>query len=96
MITKENGNRQLAFDRQRLNGFIERVTSINSPDFNEKIIRSVEAKNEFKAHNITDLLINTALENVDEVNPQWTYDAAKIYLTRLIIKRVKIARMTRN
>ena len=49
IITKENGNRQLAFDRERLDAFIERVTSINSSDFNEKIVRSVESKNEYKA-----------------------------------------------
>ncbi|MBS4222095.1 ribonucleoside-diphosphate reductase subunit alpha [Lederbergia citrea] len=86
MVTKDQGNRRLAFDRKRLSSFIERVTSINSADFNEKIVRSLESKNEVKASHITDLLIQKALENVDEANTQWTFDAAKIYLQDLYRK----------
>ncbi|MCR2820145.1 ribonucleoside-diphosphate reductase subunit alpha [Lederbergia panacisoli] len=85
-ISKEQGNRTLAFDKNRLEAFIERITSINSKDFNEKIFRSIESKDQYKAEHITSLLIKTALENVDEVNTQWTFDAAKIYLQSLYKK----------
>ncbi|MBW8350935.1 ribonucleoside-diphosphate reductase subunit alpha [Bacillus sp. IITD106] len=85
-ILKEQGNRSLTFDRKRLEGFIKRVTSIKSEEFNEKIFRSIESKDEYKAEHITSLLIKTALENVDEANTQWTYDAAKIYLQSLYKK----------
>ncbi|MBS4194403.1 ribonucleoside-diphosphate reductase subunit alpha [Lederbergia citri] len=85
-ISKEQGNRSLTFDRKRLEAFIERVTSINTKEFNEKIFRSIESKDEYKAEHITSLLIKTALENVDEANTQWTFDAAKIYLQSLYKK----------
>ncbi|MBS4217400.1 ribonucleoside-diphosphate reductase subunit alpha [Bacillus sp. FJAT-49711] len=85
-ISKEQGNRTLAFDKNRLEDFIARVTSINSKEFKEKIFRSIESKDQYKAEHITSLLIKTALENVDEVNTQWTYDAAKIYLQSLYKK----------
>ncbi|MCJ8006582.1 ribonucleoside-diphosphate reductase subunit alpha [Lederbergia wuyishanensis] len=85
-ISKEQGNRSLVFDKNRLEDFIKRVTSINSKEFNEKIIRSIEAKDEYKAEHITSLLIKTALENVDEASTQWTFDAAKIYLQSLYKK----------
>ncbi|GIN22511.1 ribonucleotide reductase N-terminal alpha domain-containing protein [Siminovitchia fordii] len=86
VITKELGNRQLPFDRERLANYIKRVTNIDSSSYNEKVFRSIESHEEYKAESITSLLINTALENVDEANTQWTYDAAKIYLDSLYKK----------
>lgn len=86
MITKEKGNRNLPFDEQRLISFINNVVSINSSDFNEKVLRSIKAKDEIKAEQITSLLIKTALENVDEVNTEWSYAAARIYLRDLYKK----------
>lgn len=86
MITKDQGNRKLEFNKERLYAFIKNNTSINSTEYIEKIVRSIEAKNELKADHITDLLIQTALENVDEANTQWTFDAAKIYLKNLYNK----------
>lgn len=85
-ITKDHGNRKLEFDKERLFAFIEKNTSITSSHYKEKVVRSIEAKDELKANHITDLLINTALENVDEANTQWTYDAAKLYLRNLYNK----------
>src|SRR5690606_6584787 len=96
MITKEKGNRNLPFDEQRLISFINNVVSINSSDFNEKVLRSIKAKDEIKAEQITSLLIKTALENVDEVNTEWSYAAARIYYVICIKKRVKIEHMIKK
>lgn len=83
VITKDEGKRKLPFDPQRLERFIREKLAVTDEDYIAKIKRTVEQYDEYKAENITDLLINTALENVDEENPQWTYVAAKAYLTRL-------------
>ena len=83
MITKEKGNRQLAFDRQRLYDSIDRVTSINSAEFNEKTVRSLESRSEIKANYITYMLVHTDLETLDEVNSQLTFGSTKNYLQDL-------------
>ncbi|MBS4209864.1 ribonucleoside-diphosphate reductase subunit alpha [Bacillus sp. FJAT-50079] len=85
-ITKDHGNRRLEFSKKRLYSFIETNTSITSTHYKEKIIRNIESKEELKSDYITDLLIQTALENVDEANPHWAYEAAKIYLKELYNK----------
>nr|WP_285863677.1 ribonucleoside-diphosphate reductase subunit alpha [Lederbergia lenta] len=86
IITKELGNRRLLFEKERLERYIKRVTNINSEEFNQKIFRTIEANEEYKSENITNLLIQTSLENVDEVNTQWTFDAAKLFLDSLYKK----------
>ncbi|GLO66260.1 ribonucleoside-diphosphate reductase subunit alpha [Oceanobacillus kimchii] len=83
IITKENGRRQLEFDSERIHRFLNKYTTIKDQSFAEKVIRSIESHETYKATSITDLMINTALENVDELNPEWTFEAAKIYLTEL-------------
>jgi ribonucleoside-diphosphate reductase alpha chain len=86
MILKEEGNRRLPFDEQRLIDYIHRVTKIRDDKVIEKIIRSIKNYDEFNANSITSLLINTALENVDETNAQWSFDASKIFLESLYKK----------
>lgn len=89
IIVKENGSKKKPFDEERLHEFIDRVTEIESSEYKEKIVRSVQSKGEFKAEHITDLLIQSALENVDETSAQWTYDAARIYLQSLYNKAAR-------
>lgn len=86
VILKEEGNRRLPFDEARLRKYIIEVAKIDDKKYIEKIIRSVKSHDEFKAESITDLLINTALENVDESAPQWNFDASRIYLQSLYKK----------
>ncbi|AYP68320.1 ribonucleotide reductase [Bacillus phage vB_BcoS-136] len=86
LILKEDGNRRLPFDRDRLERFVKRVTSITDEKFVDKISRSIENHDEFNAESITKLLINTALENVDEANAKWSFDASKIFLESLYKK----------
>lgn len=86
---KDNGLRRLEFDPQRLRNFIRRNTNIRSEEFEDKVIRAIQNHEEYNAESITELLINTALENVDENEPHWTFDAAKILLTDLYSKASK-------
>ncbi|RST58578.1 ribonucleoside-diphosphate reductase subunit alpha [Siminovitchia terrae] len=83
IIVKEDGNRKKPFDRKRLDSFLQRVTLIESTDYRDKIFRSIESKAEIKAEHLTDLLIQSALENIDELHTEWAFDAAKIYLNDL-------------
>ncbi|MFS0646154.1 ribonucleoside-diphosphate reductase subunit alpha [Siminovitchia sp. 179-K 8D1 HS] len=82
-IIAEKESQKMPFDRNRLSRFIERVTGMNCPAYIDKVVRVIESKDEFHKENITALLIQTALENTDEANPEWTYTAAKIYLENL-------------
>src|SRR5690625_14557 len=54
---------------------------LDTKAFEEKVLRlkdQVTTEDE-----LYDLLINSALENIDEANPNWTYLACKIYLKQL-------------
>ncbi|RSL29238.1 hypothetical protein D7Z54_32390 [Salibacterium salarium] len=82
-ITKNDGQRELPFDQERLETFIREKLGVTDEAFIGKIVRSISAKDEFQADSITELIVNTALENIDEVNADWTYIAAKTYLTKL-------------
>lgn len=88
-ITKESGNRELDFSRDRLREFVERVTDIESKHYLEKVSRIIESKQQFSSNELTTLLVNTALENVDEAGVQWTFDAAKICLNDLYSQAAK-------
>lgn len=86
MILKEDGNRKLPFEKDRLVDYINRVTNIKDDNVINKIIRSIENHDEFNASSITKLIINTALENVDEANAEWSFDASKVFLEDLYKK----------
>lgn len=83
MIVKELGNRELPFDGERLKKFIKEKLGVDDNAYAEKVIRSIETRETFQAKDITDLLKNTALENIDESAPHWTFIAAKVYLLQL-------------
>jgi ribonucleoside-diphosphate reductase alpha chain len=86
-ITKNNGKRQLPFDEPRLNRFIAEMTAdfpkLDVASFTEKVVNTVSASETYKADQITNLLIMTALENIDMSAPDWTYVAARIHLRHL-------------
>ena len=86
IITKESGHRKLPFSRERLSDYVDRVMNIgdsHSEEFKEKVFRTIENRDSYSANNITKLLINTALENIDEANPEWQFSAARVYLQYL-------------
>lgn len=82
-ITKDNGNRRLPFDEFRLRDFILNSLNVSDASYADKVVRTIENKHECSADFITEQLINTASENIDEANLKWTYVAAKAYLFRL-------------
>lgn len=83
IITKELGNRELPFDKNRLVKHMEEVGGVFDTSYQEKVIRAIENREAYKAEEITNLLINTALENVDETEPDWVFCASRFYLQRL-------------
>lgn len=83
IITKDLGNREMSFDEGRLREYISRVGKHNSEEYVAKVIRSIKSRETFRAEDITSLLINAALEEVDEANVDYSYMAAKFLLHRL-------------
>lgn len=88
-ITKNNGNRKMEFDEERLKWFINERLEVDSETFVDKVINTVKMNEEYRAEDITELLIKTALEEIDEASPEWTFVAAKAYLLRLYKKASK-------
>lgn len=82
-IIKENGLRKLPFDQPRLEAFISEKLGVNDREFIAKVVEDISNKVDIKAEGITKKLIDSALENVDESSPQWTYVASKAFLLQL-------------
>jgi ribonucleoside-diphosphate reductase alpha chain len=86
-ITKNNGKRRLPFDEVRLAVFIQSATrnypKLDVDSYTDKVIRTITAKDEYKADQITNLLIMTALENIDMASPDWTFVASYVHLRKL-------------
>lgn len=93
VITKNNGKRQLPFDEPRLTAFIQSATcrypKLDTAEFTEKIIKTITARDEYKADQITNLITLTALENIDMLNPDWTYVASYVHLRKLYKEAAK-------
>lgn len=88
---KHDGARKMPFDKERLFAFIDEVTTdirITKyvDQYKEKIVKTIEAKEEYAAADITQLLLLTAAENNDIAVPEWTYVASKIFLRDLYKK----------
>ncbi|MEM5838910.1 ribonucleoside-diphosphate reductase subunit alpha [Bacillus sp. LMB3902] len=88
-ITKENGLRRLPFNKERLTNFILRTTD-RFPSLTEsakvyikEIVESIEAKDEYSAEQITNLLIITSNERTSQFEPDWAYVASDFYLKKL-------------
>ncbi|MDQ0174421.1 ribonucleoside-diphosphate reductase subunit alpha [Bacillus chungangensis] len=87
IITKDDGLRKLPFDRVRLDSFIDACfvdyPNLEADEYKAKVIRSIEAHEQYKATEITRLLTLLALENVRMESPDWTFVAARILLRSL-------------
>lgn len=90
IVTKNKEKRQQPFNQQRLEGFIDRVLndfeSIDQESkekFKEKMVRTVTRKDKIRAAIITDKLILEALDSVSREQPDWTFVASRLYLTKL-------------
>lgn len=86
IITKNT--RSLPFDKARLNDFIREATSkykdkLEVDAFTAKVFRNITSKSEYKASQITNLLIMTALEMTDMDEQEWQYVASHVYMRSL-------------
>ncbi|MGG0667890.1 ribonucleoside-diphosphate reductase subunit alpha [Lederbergia citrisecunda] len=86
MITKKAGNRKLPFDKQRLVNYCKKVSPATPDETINKVIEEIESKQTFKAEDISGLIINTILENIDELNTSGEYEAALFYCQNLYKK----------
>lgn len=71
-------------DRSQLMEWIDREAQgikIDIKPYKEKVARMLGP--EFSREEQVNLLIKTALENIDEAEPDWSYLAARIYLSKL-------------
>ena len=86
-ITKDAGNRRIAFDRARLQRSIDRVHAefrqLDIADYTRSVIGFVERKETVNADDLTDHLIREAEARVDVTAPEWEFFAARLYLHRL-------------
>lgn len=87
-IVTKNGD-QLPFDENRLRAFIKDKLVVNDQPYTDKIVRLVTAKEEITSDQITELLVQTALENIDELETHWTFVASKALTFALYKKASK-------
>jgi ribonucleoside-diphosphate reductase alpha chain len=83
----------LKFEPARLERFIDGIMSeypkLDADSFKRRIIGAVSARTEYPASAITDQIVNEALGNIDEDEPDWTYVASKVYLRKLYREAAK-------
>ncbi|AMM44828.1 ribonucleotide-diphosphate reductase alpha subunit [Bacillus phage SP-15] len=87
LITKENGVKSLPFDEPRLLNFIKQVTEdyphLDIDSFTEKVLATITSRETYPADQITNLMVLTALDHLDQDAPDWTFVASRIYLQSL-------------
>ena len=91
-ITKNT--RKLPFDEPRLIAFIQSAThtykdGLDVDTFTTKVLRNITSKSEYKASQITNLLIMTALEMTDMDEQDWQYVAAYVHMRSLYKEAAK-------
>src|SRR5690625_731923 len=57
---------------------------VNMDEYEEKLQRTLTGAE--TSEQFTTVLVKTALENIDEANPDWTYVASRLYLKKLYIE----------
>ena len=80
IITKTLGNREQKFDKERLKKYFERVSPNTPEKIFDKVVASIETKSVFPAEEINPLIVNTVLEEVDELYTEGQYEASYFYM----------------
>lgn len=83
IVLKDNGKRSLEFSEERLRGFLNKRTNITDERFIKRLCGTIGNKESIKAEEITQLIIDLGLENVDIDQPEWSNEVAKVYLRKL-------------
>lgn len=92
VVIKDNGKRELPFDKKRLEKFIKNIASgikLNIEKYTEKAIRFINSKEKINAEDITLYLIRESEANLSEVSPEWDLLSRNIYLKSLYKKASK-------
>lgn len=79
IITKKTGNRELPFDEGRLWRYFQRVSPSTPKEVFNKVVGEITAKEKYKAEDINPLIVKTLITEVDELNPQYEFEAALFY-----------------
>ncbi|HLS60306.1 MAG TPA: ribonucleoside-diphosphate reductase subunit alpha [Virgibacillus sp.] len=70
--------------KEQVEELIEKSTTglkVQADAYREKVFRVIPEH--ARMEQITEILVKTALENIDEANPDWTYVASRVYLADL-------------
>ncbi|EIA20356.1 ribonucleotide-diphosphate reductase subunit alpha [Listeria fleischmannii subsp. coloradonensis] len=92
-IIKDGGNRQLPFDQERLNRYLDKIHTefpkLDIEEYKRKIFNFIEKKEAYAADELVDYLIREAEARTDIHLPEWEHFAARLYLNKLYKKASK-------
>ena len=87
VIVNELTNEKAPFSPQRLTDFISETgkdfKELDLHTYTERAVQSMEGRTVCSASQVTNLLILEGLSNISELQPEWTYFCARIYLKKL-------------
>lgn len=82
-------NEHITFEPERIKTYIREVIGVQDEQYENKVINALSHRESVTQNSIFDVLIKTALENVDEAGVNWTFIASKIYMNKLYAKASK-------
>lgn len=87
IVTKDNGERQLPFDKPRFLAYIDAIAQdfpeLEVDAYKNKVLRLIAAKEVVPAEFILNKLIELAVESVDVDVPEWQFFAGRLYANKL-------------
>lgn len=90
LIVNELTNEKAPFSQERLTDFISETgkdfKELDLHTYTERAVQSMEGRTVCSASQVTNLLILEGLSNISELQPEWTYFCARIYLKSFIKK----------
>ena len=92
-IVKDNGKRQMPFDCERLDRYLERIhaefSQLDIESYKRKVFSFIERRDAIAADDMVDYLIREAESLTDIATPEWEMFAARLYLNKLYKKASK-------
>lgn len=92
-IVKDNGKRQMAFERARLERYLDGIHAefpqLDIESYKRKAFSFIERRDSIAADDMVDYLIREAESLTDITTPEWELFAARLYLNKLYKKASK-------
>lgn len=92
-IVKDNGKRQMAFERARLERYLDNIhaefSHLDIESYKRKVFSYIERRESIAADDMVDYLIREAESLTDIMTPEWELFAARLYLNKLYKKASK-------